>query len=70
MPRCIKPSARGTPVSRRLLQPYHPTLVHSLILMGRVKLNVVPPPMFAVAQTRPPCDSRMERVIASPKPVP
>jgi hypothetical protein len=39
-------------------------------LLGIVKLNVAPRPEFPVAQIRPPCDSTMERVMASPKPVP
>lgn len=38
--------------------------------IGRVKWNVVPGPEFVEVQTRPPCASRMDRVIASPKPVP
>jgi hypothetical protein len=39
-------------------------------LNGSVKWNVVPRPEFAVAHTRPPCDSTMERVIDNPRPVP
>ena len=37
---------------------------------GRVNCNVAPRLEFAVAHTRPPCDSTMERVIANPIPVP
>jgi len=33
---------------------------------GRVNCNVAPRPEFAVAHTRPPCDSTTERVIANP----
>ncbi len=37
---------------------------------GRVNCNVAPRPEFAVAHTRPPCDSITEQVIANPIPVP
>src|SRR5579863_1473263 len=37
---------------------------------GRVKWKVAPGPLLAVAHTRPPYDSTIERVIVSPIPVP
>jgi len=37
---------------------------------GKVKWNVAPRPLFAVAHKRPPCDSTMERLIARPIPDP
>src|SRR6266851_636428 len=36
----------------------------------RVKQNVAPRSSFAVAHKRPPCESTMERLIASPMPEP
>src|SRR6267142_4624874 len=38
--------------------------------VGKVKWNVAPRPLFAVAHKRPPCDSTMERLIANPMPLP
>jgi hypothetical protein len=38
--------------------------------VGKVKWNVAPRPLFAVAHKRPPCDSTMERVMANPMPLP
>ena len=37
---------------------------------GRAKWKVVPWPGFAVAQSRPPCPSMMERLMDSPMPNP
>jgi len=39
-------------------------------LPGSVKWNVAPRSEFAAAQIRPPCASTIERVMASPRPVP
>src|ERR1700733_13380543 len=38
--------------------------------VGKVKWNVAPRPLFAVAHKRPPCDSTMERLIDNPMPLP
>jgi len=40
------------------------------ISMARVNWKVAPRPALAVAHSRPPCDSMMERLIDSPMPVP
>jgi hypothetical protein len=37
--------------------------------VGKVKWNVAPRPLFAVAHKRPPCDSTMERLIDNPIPL-
>src|SRR4051812_19345346 len=37
---------------------------------GKVKMNVAPCGSFASAHNRPPCDSTIERQIASPMPIP
>ena len=39
-------------------------------LPGKLKWNVAPGPVLFVAQRCPPCDSTMERLIASPMPAP
>src|ERR1700726_1251815 len=39
-------------------------------LVGRLKQKVAPGPILEVAQTRPPCASTIDRVIAKPIPVP
>src|ERR1700733_13021580 len=38
--------------------------------VGKVKWNVAPRPLFAVAHKRPPCNSTMERLIDNPMPLP
>ena len=38
--------------------------------VGKVKWNVAPRPLFAVAHKRPPCDSTIERLIDNPMPLP
>src|SRR5438067_6353884 len=40
-----------------------------LAAVGKVKWNVAPRPLFAVAHKRPPCDSTMERLMANPMPL-
>ena len=42
----------------------------SVTWIGKVKWNVAPAPLFAVAHKRPPCDSTMERLMANPMPLP
>ena len=42
----------------------------SVTWCGRVKWNVAPPPLLALAHNRPPCDSTMERLMANPMPLP
>jgi hypothetical protein len=37
---------------------------------GKLKWNVAPRPSWDVAHSLPPCDSTMERLIASPMPLP
>src|SRR5262249_51378758 len=42
----------------------------STVSTGKVKMNVAPPCSFPSAQSRPPCDSTMDREIARPIPMP
>jgi hypothetical protein len=49
--------------------PVSDTLTTSAAV-GRVKWNVAPRPLFAVAHKRPPCDSTMELLIDNPMPLP
>jgi len=45
-------------------------ITHASGSVGNVKRNVAPRPGFALAHSRPPCDSMIMRLIASPIPVP
>src|ERR1700722_1654545 len=42
----------------------------ALAVRGRVKWNVAPQLAFAVAHSRPPCASTIERLMDSPSPIP
>jgi hypothetical protein len=45
-------------------------ILASTVAVGRVKWSVTPWPPVPVAQMRPPCDSTMDLLIASPMPLP
>src|SRR5215467_2742162 len=55
---------------RTRLQQLQPSWCAARDIAINVNRKVAPPPELEVAQSRPPCDSTMERLIDKPIPVP